>query len=57
MHSSFLQSVEEQTRNHVFTTDCTIEEVQSMANVLQNSPQGSLLYSIGSAMVDAIGEH
>lgn len=50
----FLYNIEQQTREHLSNTDCTVEEIKTMVDSLQNAPQGSLLYRIGSVLVDAI---
>lgn len=50
----FLQNVEHQTKEHLCATDCSVDEIRAMANSLQTAPENSLLFRIGSALVEAI---
>lgn len=53
---AFLETLQQQTRHRLSTSQVEIEEIESLAASLQGSPAGSALYTIGSALLDTVAE-
>lgn len=52
----FLQSLQEQTRYQLSTSQVQVEEVESLAASLQSSPAGSALHDLGNTLLEVVAQ-